>query len=278
MKFLRVTALFLVAVATAGGIFAKPSPLTSEQKAFLDLVRASALQYTQKLPDFICTQITHREVSSAQTIPLSTTGSSLVSIGSGTVLFRDEIREELTFFHQREKYTVIAIDGQKVVGVRHMDITGAISAGEFGSELHSIFAPRSHTVFTWNRETKLRGHRVWVFTFEVPAEVGVRVFDKQSAQEALAPYGGQIYVDAATKDILRITSRVHLPKGFHITVASRTVDYKQVRITGTSFNLPFHSEIHIKDSGKLYDNKIDFKNYHRFAVESTIHYGDKGTQ
>jgi hypothetical protein len=273
-----MAAVLLATAAMECGAFAAPAPLSAEQTDFLESARLSALQYTQKLPDFICTQITHREVLSINGYASPITGRGISGFGPDTLVSSDEIQERLTYFNQREKYGVIAINGRKVVGMRHMDIAGAISAGEFGSVLRDIFAPKSHTVFFWDRVAKLRGRRVWVFAFEVPAEAGAQVYDQLAGQQIVAAYGGQIFVDESSRDILRIVSKVHLPPGFHIKAANRSVDYRAASIAGKEFNLPFHSEVRITDGGLLYDNKIDFKNYHRFAVESTIHYGNEKKQ
>jgi hypothetical protein len=44
--------------------FAAPSPkLSAEQTSVLEDARAYALQYAEQFPNFICTQITRREVS-----------------------------------------------------------------------------------------------------------------------------------------------------------------------------------------------------------------------
>jgi hypothetical protein len=42
--------------------------------------------------------------------------------------------------------------------------------------------------------------------------------------------------------------------------------------------MPLHSEVLMRDKEYLYVNRIDFRNYQKFAVESTIHYDNKTPQ
>ena len=146
-------------------------PLSTEKEAFLQAARTSALAYTQKLPDFICTQITHR----------TTTGTGVMNrqlsemapgVTPGAVVASDVIEERRTYFQQRENYVVVAQNGQKVSGVPHTELTGIVTAGEFGSEVRDVFDPRAPVAFTWDREGNLHGRRVWVFAFRVPLSAG----------------------------------------------------------------------------------------------------------
>lgn len=256
--------------------------LTGDQATILKSARESALQYTQKLPDFICVQITHRETSAISlSNPLS--GIAGVSMGGGPAGLPDSnqggggnsndvIEERLTFFHEKESYDVIAVNGQKAPGVQHMDIAGAISAGEFGSALHDIFDEQSHAAFTWDRVEKVHGRRAYVFGFRVPKESGMIVVYKDSGRQIMAGYKGKIYIDESSMDVVRLSMTAELPSDFPVRSSERTVDYEATTIAGKSYMLPFRSEVRMTDDKRVYVNTIQFKNYQKFAVESTIHY------
>ena len=154
--------------------------------------------------------------------------------------------------------------------MRHLDNPGAITAGEFGSALHDIFDPQSHTTFTWERMDKLRGRQVYVFAFDVPKDSGALVIYSNRGQQIVASYAGRIFVDADTLEVIRITSHLDLPPQFPIQTAEREVDYSQTTIAGNSYNLPSHSEVRMEISLHSYVNKIDFKNYQKFIVESKM--------
>ena len=255
----RITAILLVTCAVTARAWAAPARLSQDQERVLASVRASALESTKKLPDFICTQITNRE-----------------SIGHTftNVYTNDVIEEQLTFANQEESYEVLLINGKKVSGVQHMDLPGAISAGEFGSRLHAIFDPQSRAAFRWDRMTRLRGRGTYVFTFQVPREAGIRMFHQESGRETLAAYGGLIFVDAGTKEVIRIATHVDLPPNFPIKGAEDVVDYRPVAIAGKDFTLPFHAEVHMRYDGHEFVNRIDYKAYHKFAANVTFHFDD----
>jgi VWFA-related protein len=262
MNSIRLTTVLLAASLFTFKASAGSALLSSDQASVLAEVRAQSLEYTSKLPDFICTQTTHRE----------TTGRVSPAMSEDRVLSTDVIEEKLTYFHHQENYDVVAINFKRVTGVQHTQLAGAISTGEFGSLLHDIFDPNSHAVFTWDRMDKLRSRRSYIFAFQVPQEAGIRVSDQISKQEVAASYRGRIFVDADSKQVVRIITHIDLPSKFVMKLAERVVDYKPVNIAGKLYDLPFHSEVRMQDRSYTYLNNIDFKDYHKFAVESIVTY------
>ena len=200
---------------------ARTAELSTDQEKILETARAAALQYTQKLPDFICTQTTQREFSN-----LGEPEMGFAGVRSGVAVTQlstpdagapvGVIEEKLTFFNQKENYEVIAIGGKKVSGIDHMALQGAISAGEFGSALNQIFNPESHTVFTWRGTEKLHRRLAYVFDFHVPKEGGTVVIHRGSGRQIVVSYRGQVSLDATTLAVLRITSSLDLPRDFPI--------------------------------------------------------------
>lgn len=278
MSLRRLIAV-LPLLCTTIGYAAEHSELTTEQMRVLEAVRKSTLQYVKNLPDFICTQTTHRTVSG-----IATFGTGFTAPASGRSVFNptgglgdasdssDVIEERLTYFDQHEKYEVIAVNGRRARNYDHMQFEGAMTAGEFGSALENIFDPRSQTSFRWDRKGSIGGHPVYVFKFGVPKEHGVVVIHRSSNQEIMASYSGQIFVDSKLSQILKITSQLDLPADFPIKSGSTTVEYRSIEIAEKKYNLPYHSEVRLQDGSHLYVNEINFRNYHKFAVESTIHF------
>ncbi len=283
MKTVAIPVLLLLVGCPA--LHAASRPLTPDQAKILASIRASALQYTQKLPDFMCTQITRRQVTSLSTSTSGLTGvvsaSGAPATGVANAMHNpaghgDVIEEQLTFIDHKENYTVLKVDGRKVAGVDHMQFQGAVSAGEFGTDLHNIFDPRSDTVFAWQHPGALHGRRIYIYAFDVPARQGAAVFDRDSGRQVVAAYAGHVFVDAISLDVLRIEYRMDLPLGFPIRDASIMIEYKPIAIAGRTATLPFRSEVRMQDRFRQYDNTIDFRNFHKFAAESKILYGAQG--
>jgi VWFA-related protein len=271
----------MVLVSSGSLAATSDSPLSASQKRILESARNYVLAYTQNLPNFICTQITMRTVSvdsaaapPPHNIAAPAGGTTSQRFSEAPLVSADTIEEKLTYINWVEHYEVVAINGRKATTATHLGIGGAVSGGEFGTLLHDIFTPEAHTVFTWERTTRLRGRNVHVFAFQVPKEAGMPISHKHPDVQVVASYSGEVFVDAETGEVLRMTGHVvGLPDDFPVKLVERSVDYMPVSIEGRIYNLPSHSELQMRDSERLYVNKIDFKDYHKFAVESTIRMG-----
>src|ERR1700722_6503136 len=96
--------LILFAMAAS----AQPPPDSAEKAKMLDGIREAVLAYTQKLPNFICTQITVRDGAAA---PDSLQG--VIESGRGVGRLRtlggewqrvDSVEQQLSYFEGHESY------------------------------------------------------------------------------------------------------------------------------------------------------------------------------
>ena len=97
---------------------------------------------------------------------------------------------------------------------------------------------------------------------------------QDSDKEIPVSYTGELFIDPVSMEVIAIDSKYDLPPTFPIHIVERRVEYAPQQIAGKNYSLPSHSLVHMEDGMHVYDNKIDFKNYHRFASESTIHFDD----
>ncbi len=271
---------FLALVAYTG-YAAEPAQLTTDQTKVIESARAYSMKYAHELPDFICTQITHR--SSMKNMDANAgagiSGRSPIAAMANRMSFHsDSFEEQLTYVGGKENYEVLTLNGKKVKGLDPLKIGGATSEGEFGSLLIELFDPGSHTTFSWGHETHVHGRRAWLYNFEVPKEAGTYAVASDSNKTALVPLSGEVYIAPETGEVLLISSVLDLPPDFPIRIARRSVEYAPQEIAGKNYLLPTRSLVHMEDSKQVYDNKIDFKNYHRFASESTIHFDSDDKQ
>lgn len=279
----RLRILAVMALASSASLAATATePLSASQANNLEAARNYVLAYTHNLPNFICTQITNRTISvvggdsagpPAHKLA-GPAGINLRDLSQSAFVSEDSIEEKLTYINWEEHYEVVAINGRKTTRATRQAMPGAISGGEFGTLLLDIFAPEAHTVFAWERMARLRGRKVQILAFQVPKEAGMIVAHKNPDVQVVASYSGEVFVDAETGEVLRMTSHVFgLPVDFPVKLVERSVDYMPVSIEGRIYNLPSHSELQMRDSERLYVNKINFKDYHKFTVESTIRMG-----
>jgi hypothetical protein len=270
----------LLALMASCGYAAESPQLSSDQTRVLESARTAALKYSHQLPDFICTQVTHRVITRNMDASAGTgiSGRSpIAAMANGMGYRSDTFEEQLTYVGGKEDYEVLSVNGKTVKGVDPMQFQGAISEGEFGSMLVQVFDPASHTTFTWNRTAHVHGRSVWVYGFLVPKDAGTYVIARDSDKEIIASISGEVAIDPETFEVLQISSKLDLPPGFPIHIARRSIEFAPREIAGKSYSLPTHSLVHMEDGKQVYDNSIDFRNYHRFASESTIHFDNENS-
>lgn len=279
-----IAATLALLVSGAGAMWGQAVDHPPDGAQMLEAVRARAMQYSHSLPDFICDQITHRDVSKRGGLDsgAGVVGLSAMRIpGSGQRSAGDDanrIDEKLTYIGGREEYTVISVDGRHVTGVDHQQFEGATSKGEFGSLLESIFDPKSKAMIAGGKMSNVHGRRAYTYTFRVPKEHGAEVLIKDTGREVVVAYAGRVLVDADTLDVMQIDSVQEIPVGFPVASSEVRVDYAPTPIAGQFYSLPTQAEVRMEDRYNLYVNRIDYRNYQKFTVKSVVHMGDEAPQ
>ncbi|MBS1873135.1 MAG: hypothetical protein JSU00_07960 [Acidobacteria bacterium] len=234
-----------------------PSPTSEEQGKVLQDAREYALNYTSRLPDFICTQVTRRFVDPT---------------GLESWIRQDVITERLSYFDKHEDYKVVLVNSRPVE-MAHDKLGGATSSGEFGSVMREIFDPTSETRFEWERWGTLRGHRMHVFSYRVEqSRSQYSIYSEEVKQRIIAAYHGLIYVDKETSAVMKITlSADEIPSGFPVREVNLSLDYDHVSISDHEFILPLKAVLTSRQGAKyLNRNEVEFRMYRKFSAESTI--------
>ena len=271
MKSLNILVPLCVVLATRAFAATDSKPLTDEQTRVLENVRIVALKYEHQLPDFICTQTTNREVTKGSQNFLNANNLS----PRPQELAHDTFEEQLAYVGGKESYRVVSVNHRKAKDSSHLQFSGAISAGEFGTVFAKVFAPASKTNFTWHKETKVNGRTVWEFNFQVPKEAGTAVIFQQKNYAVVASYSGEVLVDPVTYDVIELSSSVDVPADSPIQKVERKIEYGIQNIGGRDCYLPVRSELHMEQGYLVYSNRIEFKDYHHFVSDSSVQYVDE---
>lgn len=233
-----------------------PAPDSAEQGRVLAQATEYALNYSQRLPDFICTQVTRRFIDP-----------------SGLEFWRreDVITERLSYFDKHEDYKVVLYNSQPVE-MAHERLGGVTSSGEFGSLLREIFERDTDTQFDWERWGTLRGRRMHVYTYKVPQARSKYSIAAGKDLRIIAGYHGLIYVDRDNSAVMKITLQADdIPSGFPVREVNLTLDYDQVDISGRKFILPLKAVITSRTGPKMLTrNEVEFRMYRKFTAESSI--------
>lgn len=235
-------------------VIAPPSP--AELKKILAEITQKALDYTKGLPNFICAQVTTRSFDP-----------------SGTESWRqgDRIQEQLSYVDGKEDYKVVLVNNLPVANMKHEQLGGITSSGEFGTMLYQIFAPQTQTQFDWERWATLRGKRMYVFSFRVAQpNSDYSIYHQPSGRTIVAGYHGLIYADAETKQIMRIKMDCEGLEGFPINQVGLTLDYAPTKISDQDFVLPMAAEVRSREGRALGKNVMQFSLYRKFGADATI--------
>ena len=103
-----------------------PPPSQEEQTAILAAMREYALSYTKNLPNYVCIQTTRRRIEPTE---------------RGYLPQGDEVQEMLSFVDGKESYKVEMVNGKSQPNLKHDQLGGVVTSGEFGSMLFNIFDP-----------------------------------------------------------------------------------------------------------------------------------------
>jgi hypothetical protein len=271
MMRMAVAGLALAAVAAA----ASQTPTAAEQARFIEEARATALGYSEFLPDFVCTELIHRSASD-----------------DGNWRSLDAVTLQLTYAGKKENYKLVV--GGKVSNENFLSVGGALSAGEFGSTLRYIFEPSSETAFHWEKAGTVRKTPVWVYSYRVPRAAShyVLAFDGGVGQRtAIVGYHGLVEIAQETNRALRVTMEADdIPAGFAIQGSTTSIDYAFADVGGKQYLLPASAEStmiyqpnrsEVKESvrnlrPKTMRNLLEFRDYRKFAVDSDIDFGGDG--
>ena len=237
----------------------QPAPPNAQERLeILDLIRANAINYSNNLPNFLCTQVTHRNVDTTGT------GDHWRQV--------DTIQEQLSYSDHREKYVVTMVNNAPVTGRDHQKLGGATSEGEFGSMLADIFNPSTATEFEWERWATWRGRRTYVFSFMVSRDRSrYEIYHGPSDRHVISAYRGLIYADMGTKNVMRVKLEcIDLPADFPIQEVSQDLQYDNAKIADQEFLLPSKSELNSKEGRYMVKNITTFHLYRKFSTEEKI--------
>ncbi len=234
---------------------AMPVPSEAAQKKIIDEARDVALNYTKRLPDFICLQVTRRYYDPS--------GLEMFSLA-------DTVAARLSYFDQKEDYKVVSVNNQ-YVDVSMDRLGGATSSGEFGTMMKEIFEPSTETDFWWERWAKLRGRVVHVFGYRVAKLRSKWHVSWQKQLEYVPGYKGLIYIDRDLPVVMRVTLEAeNMPASFPIQEVKSMLDYDYTDISGQEFLLPLRAEMRMREGKVLVKNQTEFRSYRKFGAEATI--------
>ncbi len=228
-----------------------------------DLIRKAtdaALDFTENLPNYVCTEMIARYASETQR-----PNWQPIDVISAEVLYDDH----------KETYRNLTKNGKKV-DKKMEEMDGSWSTGEFGTVLINLFSPATAANFHYKKDSRSGGVLAKVYDYDVDhrhSNWNISV----GGQSYMPAYKGSIWIDPATSRVLRIEMQAYgFPEEFPDDHVESAIDYEYTRLgDAKQYLLPVHSENLACQRGTSMctRNAIDFRNYHKYTGESTITFG-----
>ena len=242
-----------------------PPPNSEEQAAILSDIREYSLNYTDGLPDFICTQVTRRF---GAPLPGTKYGGSVNSDPRWQAL--DTLQIRLSFFQKKEQYKVVLVNNS-LVNQDYEKIGGSKSFGEFGSMLREIFEPTSEARFEWDHWGTLRGKRVMAFRYHVPLDRSKYQIAVDNNLRVTTGYTGLVEVEPDTHAVVRISSEAeNIPTDFPVRKVVNVLDYDYQDLSGHTFLLPLKAQVLMQGPDSLQRLDEEFRVYRKYSAESDV--------
>jgi hypothetical protein len=235
---------------------AAETPVAAKAELFQN-AQLAAREFVAGLPNYACQQFTTRYVSEGRVTDWKA---------------RDVVSADLIFDNGAERYEHLTINGKTPKDA--VEKTGSWSTGEFGSMLADVVA-YSSAVVKHTKDTTVSGRAAGVFTFDV-TQPNSHWTVWTPSQWVRPGYRGTLWIDKSTARVLRIEQQGReIPKDFPLDTVEGAVDFEFVRLGSNEFLLPTHAESLecFRGTSSCSRNVIEFRNYHKYAGESTIIFG-----
>lgn len=243
---------------TPPGFALPPVPSQDEMTAAIHHARVYAINYTERLPDFLCNENVERFED---------------RVGKGNWDKKDVLGVRLSYLDHAEEYHLVTLNGHPTTQ-SFQSVRGAWSQGEFGSMMLEVFDPASHAQFRWDHWTHLRKRATQVYSYRIRQNVSHYKLEYGmggAPAEVIVGLEGLVYLDGETKDIVRITNRaVDIPLDFPVRQAITALDYAPQDVGGKQFVLPLRAEVRMGTGFVHTKNEVVFSGFRKFQGESTI--------
>jgi hypothetical protein len=226
-----------------------------EQKALWDEAAKNAMGYLEHLPDFRCTQETHRF-----TAPLKTPDQLKEA---------DSYKADLMYEGGKERYQTIEVNGVKADSSPVLN-RGIRARSEFGSMLRGLFDPDVAASYKWAGRAMAMGVLCQVFDVQVSKAKSNFMLNYGGRRE-LSAYTGRVFIDEESGMVRRLTIQgVGLEKEFGLQSPALSLDYGLVKIGKEDYLLPLRSVLQLRHAKAFVRNETVFRAYRKFEAESQI--------
>jgi VWFA-related protein len=221
--------------------------------------RDAALRFIRGLPDFIC----------RQTVSRYTQGWDY------RWALQDRVSSEVLYgWKDAETYRDVLIN-QRRTSTSLADIQGAMSGGEFGSALPSLFRSTLNSDFHFMKEVSVKGRKERIYGYRVSGERSDWVI-ANNYEFVVAPYSGRVWIDLQTSRVVKLEKiAAEFPKAFAFGKVDSEIEYGEIHLVDSqSYFLPIRAAAQvcsqIQTTRTCARNEIEFHDYRKYSGDSKI--------
>lgn len=153
---------------------------------------------------------------------------------------------------------------------------GTTTSGDYALHARTVFVSGTPE-FGEGVEETLEGRRALRYPFRVGANV-TNYKIQVGTRWAMVPYGGSVWAEAATLDLLRLVVEVeHIPDSLGLKRATTQIDYGKVRVGASEFLLPERVDFVMQRAdGSESRNRTRFTRCRQYVGETEISFEELG--
>jgi hypothetical protein len=277
-----------------------PPPEKETQQRMLELAVDYVKTTMTRLPNFYAT----RETTHFENMPVPVAIGTGISNGAGRGMRALRSREtavtmtDSKWLRSTGAYSAVVTyrEGQEVPDAatgsgreKGQPPVGLTTSGEFGPILMVVIGDATRGRVSWLRWEKGTSEPVAVFGYSVPQDLsnfGVTTSEGAKIDEVYPGYHGEIAIDPATGEILRISAVADLPPPHDRVLNALLVEYAPVSIGGSSYICPVRGvafskkpvpgrpeekhDANVPALMRTQLNDVAFTHYHLFRAEVRI--------
>jgi len=244
-----------------------PEPDDSARDTILARMKDAAVNYAERLQDFLCTQRIKR--------------SKEDSGPSKHWQVLDTQEREVGYISHQEHFRVLNVNG-KPPGVEKIKPGYFLPGGEFGTALGYIFNPKAVAQFEWDHAEQAGGQQLCVFRYRVSASESTIVMNSDGEQTHLGHHG-LIYADCKSAMPMRMqieSEPASVRRGIFKAALGWNIDvrYAMTPIGEKEFLLPQSAEEIVRFGNTQTKVEIQFQQYRKYESSSTVMFDADGKQ
>lgn len=238
-----------------------PPPPDREIIKILAQARENALKYSRDLPDFVCNQVTRRNLDQ------SGTSQRWREIETAT--------DELSYAGHKEEFKTLTVNGKTATHSDHKAGSGTMMSVPFSELPVWIFDPAARAEITWHSWATVNKRSTYVFDYKV-AQAGSHFEVASAKKQVTVPFSGQVFVDAETRMPTRVFAVGQSPATFPVHDLTFDVIYDFIKIGDQQVVLPVKADIRARE-GKLnlIWNEFEYRRYRKAGADSADNFGQR---